>query len=120
MVPHGYLFSVRLVELGASGVGFMAAGDPDFVPSLAEATTPESAQHALTDYVVTERLLENFDGALDLIKSALDGHRSKAAYLCAPRQEAAPEAPTPLVYRTDSGRVGRGLRLDPAATRRVS
>ncbi|WP_440581017.1 BREX-2 system ATPase PglY [Streptomyces sp. PT19] len=53
----------------------------DFVLSLAEATTPEGAQHALKDYVVTERLLENFDEALDLIKSAMDGHRSKAAYL---------------------------------------
>ncbi|MFD7603146.1 phage resistance protein [Streptomyces mirabilis] len=53
----------------------------DFVLSLAEATTSEGAQHALKDYVVTERLLENFDEALDLIKSALDGHRSKAAYL---------------------------------------
>ncbi|WP_086574965.1 BREX-2 system ATPase PglY, partial [Streptomyces alboverticillatus] len=30
---------------------------------------------------VTERLLENFDQALGLIKAALDGHRSKAAYL---------------------------------------
>ncbi|GAA2411559.1 hypothetical protein GCM10010420_45640 [Streptomyces glaucosporus] len=53
----------------------------DFVLSLAEATTPEGAQHALKDYVVTERLLENFDEALGLIKSALDGHTSKAAYL---------------------------------------
>ncbi|ARP68900.1 phage resistance protein [Streptomyces pluripotens] len=53
----------------------------DFVLSLAEATTPEGAQHALQDYVVTERLLENFDEALALIKSSLDGHRSKAAYL---------------------------------------
>ncbi|MFE9169008.1 phage resistance protein [Streptomyces kebangsaanensis] len=53
----------------------------DFVLSLAEATTPEGAEHALKDYVVTERLLENFDEALDLIKAALDGHRSKAAYL---------------------------------------
>lgn len=53
----------------------------DFVLSLAEATTPEGARHALKDYVVTERLLENFDEALALIKSALDGHRSKAAYL---------------------------------------
>ncbi|MFJ8824898.1 phage resistance protein [Streptomyces sp. NPDC102467] len=53
----------------------------DFVLSLAEATTPEGAQHALKDYVVTERLLENFDEALALIKSSLDGHRSKAAYL---------------------------------------
>jgi hypothetical protein len=53
----------------------------DFVLSLAEATTPEGAGHALKDYVVTERLLDNFDEALALIKSALDGHRSKAAYL---------------------------------------
>ncbi|MEV6543505.1 phage resistance protein [Streptomyces sp. NPDC051665] len=53
----------------------------DFVLSLAEATTPEGAQNALRDYVVTERLLENFDEALALIKSSLDGHRSKAAYL---------------------------------------
>ncbi|GAA4543128.1 BREX-2 system ATPase PglY [Streptomyces collinus] len=53
----------------------------DFVLSLAEATTPEGAEHALKDYVVTERLLENFDEALDLIKAALDGDRSKAAYL---------------------------------------
>ncbi|MFF3871950.1 phage resistance protein [Streptomyces sp. NPDC001978] len=53
----------------------------DFVLSLAEATTPEGAEHALKDYVVTERLLENFDEALSLIKSALDGHTSKASYL---------------------------------------
>ncbi|MEV6012294.1 phage resistance protein [Streptomyces sp. NPDC051976] len=53
----------------------------DFVLSLAEATTSEGAEYALKDYVVTERLLANFDEALDLIKSALDGHRSKASYL---------------------------------------
>ncbi|MDF5759285.1 hypothetical protein [Spongiactinospora sp. TRM90649] len=53
----------------------------DFVLSLAEAVTPEGAGHALTDYVVTDRLLENFDEALGLIKAALDGHTSKAAYL---------------------------------------
>ncbi|MFI6637462.1 hypothetical protein ACIBI7_52005 [Nonomuraea fuscirosea] len=53
----------------------------DFVLSLAEAVTPEGVEHALKDYVVTERLLENFDEALRLIKSALDGHTSKAAYL---------------------------------------
>ncbi|MER5224956.1 BREX-2 system ATPase PglY [Streptomyces flaveus] len=53
----------------------------DFVLSLAEATTPQGAEHALKDYVVTERLLENFDEALRLIKSALDGHTSKASYL---------------------------------------
>ncbi|MEW2434179.1 DUF6079 family protein [Streptomyces caniferus] len=53
----------------------------DFVLQLSEATTPEGAEHALQDYVVTERLLENFDEALGLIKAALDGHTSKAAYL---------------------------------------
>ncbi|MEV5509912.1 BREX-2 system ATPase PglY [Streptomyces orinoci] len=53
----------------------------DYVLQLSEATTPEGAEHALKDYVVTERLLENFDEALGLIKAALDGHTSKAAYL---------------------------------------
>ncbi|MFE3449920.1 hypothetical protein ACFXJ8_13385 [Nonomuraea sp. NPDC059194] len=53
----------------------------DFVLRLAEAVTPEGAEHALKDYVVTERLLGNFDEALGLIRSALDGHESKAAYL---------------------------------------
>ncbi|AVH55970.1 MULTISPECIES: BREX-2 system ATPase PglY [Streptomyces] len=53
----------------------------DFVLQLSEATTPEGAERALKDYVVTERLLENFDEALGLIKTALDGHASKAAYL---------------------------------------
>ncbi|WP_330333133.1 phage resistance protein [Streptomyces sp. NBC_00536] len=53
----------------------------DFVLQLSEATTPEGAELALKDYVVTERLLENFDEALGLIKASLDGHTSKAAYL---------------------------------------
>ncbi|MFI6287474.1 phage resistance protein [Streptomyces sp. NPDC051018] len=53
----------------------------DFVLQLSEATTPEGAEGALRDYVVTERLLENFDEALGLIKAAVDGHTSKAAYL---------------------------------------
>ncbi|MCK8676028.1 BREX-2 system ATPase PglY [Streptomyces lichenis] len=53
----------------------------DFVLRLSEATTPEGAEAALRDYVVTERLLENFDEALGLIKAALDGGTSKAAYL---------------------------------------
>ncbi|MBT2414274.1 hypothetical protein J7I94_27635 [Streptomyces sp. ISL-12] len=35
----------------------------DFVLQLSEATTPEGAERALRDYVVTERLLENFDEA---------------------------------------------------------
>lgn len=53
----------------------------DFVLKLNEAVTPEGARAALKDYVVTDRLLGNFDEALDLIKSALDSHSSKAAYL---------------------------------------
>ncbi|MFI6796165.1 BREX-2 system ATPase PglY [Streptosporangium canum] len=53
----------------------------DFVLSLAEAVTPEGTEHALRDYVVTDRLRKNFDEALDLIKAALDGRTSKAAYL---------------------------------------
>lgn len=53
----------------------------DFVLQLSKATTPEGAEHALKDYVVTEPLLKNFDEALGLIKSAVDGHTSKAAYL---------------------------------------
>ncbi|WP_175410415.1 phage resistance protein [Streptomyces sp. TRM64462] len=53
----------------------------DFVLKLAEAVTEEGTARALRDYVVTERLLENFDEALGLIKAALDGHTSKAAYL---------------------------------------
>lgn len=85
----------------------------DFVLSLAEATTPEGAQHALKDYVVTERLLENFDEALALIKSSLDGHRSKAAYLhgsfgsgkspswpCCTRCSAATRPPVPVPSST--------------------
>jgi hypothetical protein len=53
----------------------------DFVLKLAEAVTEQGAERALRDYVVTERLLENFDEALSLIKTALDGQTSKAAYL---------------------------------------
>ncbi|GAA1440403.1 BREX-2 system ATPase PglY [Nocardiopsis tropica] len=53
----------------------------DFVLSLAEATTPGGVEDALRDYVVTDKLLDNFDEALGLIRSALDGRTSKAAYL---------------------------------------
>ncbi|MFD5186891.1 phage resistance protein [Streptomyces sp. NPDC058357] len=53
----------------------------DFVLKLAEAVSEDGTALALRDYVVTERLLENFDEALGLIKAALDGHTSKAAYL---------------------------------------
>ncbi|RKN35098.1 BREX-2 system ATPase PglY [Streptomyces hoynatensis] len=53
----------------------------DFVLKLSEAVTPEGAEAALKEYVVTDRLVGNFGEALDLIKSALDSHSSKAAYL---------------------------------------
>ncbi|WP_067482812.1 BREX-2 system ATPase PglY [Actinomadura hibisca] len=53
----------------------------DYVLSLAEATTTEGAERALKNYVVTDRLRDNFNESLDLIKSAVDGHASKAAYL---------------------------------------
>jgi len=53
----------------------------DYVLKLAEAVTPEGAAEALREYVITERLSENFDEALGLIRAALDGQTSKAAYL---------------------------------------
>ncbi|GLZ07283.1 hypothetical protein Acsp03_47490 [Actinomadura sp. NBRC 104412] len=53
----------------------------DYVLSLAEATTPEGAERALESYVLTDRLRDNFNEALDLIKAAVDGQTSKAAYL---------------------------------------
>ncbi|MFV2195459.1 BREX-2 system ATPase PglY [Nocardiopsis sp. LOL_012] len=53
----------------------------DFVLSLAEATTPEGAEAALRDYVVTDRLRDNFDEALGYIRAALEGRTSKAVYL---------------------------------------
>ncbi|MEW2352973.1 hypothetical protein [Spirillospora sp. NPDC029432] len=53
----------------------------DYVLRLAEATTPEGVERALDNYVVTDRLRQNFTEALDLIKSAVDGQTSKAAYL---------------------------------------
>ncbi|POM26622.1 hypothetical protein BTM25_10240 [Actinomadura rubteroloni] len=53
----------------------------DYVLKLADAVTPEGAERALADYVITDRLVDNFDQALGLIKAALDGGSSKAAYL---------------------------------------
>lgn len=53
----------------------------DFVLKLSDAVTEEGAANALRDYVVTDKLIENFDEALGLIRAALDGHTSKAAYL---------------------------------------
>ncbi|MEH0819831.1 BREX-2 system ATPase PglY [Micromonospora sp. CPCC 205714] len=51
----------------------------DFVLKLADSVTDADA--TLRDYVVTDRLLANFDEALGLIRSAVEGHASKAAYL---------------------------------------
>lgn len=51
----------------------------DFVLKLADSVA--DAESTLRDYVVTDRLLGNFDEALGLIRSAIEGHASKAAYL---------------------------------------
>ncbi|MEV0809242.1 hypothetical protein [Micromonospora sp. NPDC050200] len=51
----------------------------DFVLKLADSVA--DADSTLRDYVVTDRLLGNFDEALGLIRSAVEGHASKAAYL---------------------------------------
>ncbi|GAA2411305.1 hypothetical protein GCM10010433_07980 [Streptomyces pulveraceus] len=45
----------------------------------------EDAAHALQYRVAAERLLKNFDEALGLIKAALGGYTSKAAYICTVR-----------------------------------
>ncbi len=50
----------------------------DFVLALARGVGQEST---ITDYVVTEQLAGNFDRALGLIRSALEGNASRAAYL---------------------------------------
>ncbi|MFI7080336.1 hypothetical protein ACIBO1_23830 [Micromonospora sp. NPDC049903] len=51
----------------------------DFVLKLADSVA--DADSTLRDYVVTDRLLGNFDEALGLIRSAVEGQASKAAYL---------------------------------------
>ncbi|MGN9804735.1 BREX-2 system ATPase PglY [Micromonospora sp. L32] len=51
----------------------------DFVLRLSDSVADADA--TLRDYVVTDGLLGNFDEALGLIRSAVDGHASKAAYL---------------------------------------
>jgi hypothetical protein len=50
----------------------------DFVLALSQGVGKKST---ITDYVVTEQLAENFDKALGLIRSALEGNASRAAYL---------------------------------------
>ncbi|MEU5566145.1 BREX-2 system ATPase PglY [Micromonospora musae] len=51
----------------------------DFVLRLSDSVGDPDA--TLRDYVVTDRLLANFDEALGLIRSAVEGQASKAAYL---------------------------------------
>ncbi|MFD6752507.1 BREX-2 system ATPase PglY [Micromonospora gifhornensis] len=51
----------------------------DFVLKLADSVADADA--TLRDYVITDRLLGNFDEALGLIRSAVEGQASKAAYL---------------------------------------
>ncbi len=53
----------------------------DYVLQLADATTADGAAKALADYVVTDDLVQHFNEALGIIKSAVDSHSSKAAYL---------------------------------------
>lgn len=51
----------------------------DFVLKLTDGVT--DAEETLREYVITDRLVGNFDEALGLISSALAGGSSKAAYL---------------------------------------
>jgi hypothetical protein len=51
----------------------------DFVLELADGVRDAAA--TLRDYVVTEQLLAAFDDALKLVKSAVEGGQSKAAFL---------------------------------------
>lgn len=51
----------------------------DFVLKLTEGVT--RGAETVRDYVVTDPLAKNFDEALGLIRSAVDAHSSKAAYL---------------------------------------
>ncbi|MEU8404316.1 DUF6079 family protein [Nonomuraea sp. NPDC048892] len=53
--------------------------DSDFVLKLAEGVT--DAEATLRDYVITDDLVDNFRQALNLIKAAVTGQSSKAAYL---------------------------------------
>ena len=53
----------------------------DFVLKLADGISPEQAERTLRDYVVTQQLVGAFDNALAFIRSAVDSHSSKAAYL---------------------------------------
>src|SRR5262249_60625782 len=51
----------------------------DFVLNLSDVVTQPEV--VLRDYVVTPQLADCFDNALGFIRSALDAHSSKAAYL---------------------------------------
>ena len=51
----------------------------DFVQGLADGIARPEA--TLRDYAITSKLLQSFQGALSILKSALDDNRSQAAYL---------------------------------------
>ncbi|WP_285730444.1 DUF6079 family protein [Nocardiopsis sp. ATB16-24] len=58
----------------------LAVHDGDLVVKLTESTSTRQAQ-ALDEYVVTPQLAENFDQALETIRSSLVDNKSQAAYL---------------------------------------
>src|SRR5579859_2685436 len=51
----------------------------DFVLRLAEGVSQPTS--TLGDYVITEQLVACFDSALAFVRSSVEGHTSKAAYL---------------------------------------
>jgi hypothetical protein len=58
-----------------------AMSDSDLVLELARGVSKDKTAETLREYVITESLLDNFDQALGLIKGAVVGQASKAAYL---------------------------------------
>ena len=58
----------------------LAVQDGDLVVKLTESTSTRQAQ-ALDEYVVTPQLAENFDQALETIRSSIVDNKSQAAYL---------------------------------------
>jgi hypothetical protein len=58
---------------------FVSKGD--FVLKLTEGTDPSRIQHTLKNYVVTPELTSCFGDALKMVKTAVEGRTSKAAYL---------------------------------------
>lgn len=59
-----------------------SVSDSDFVFKLVESLDdPAATAQMIRNYVITDRLLENYDEALGLVQSALSTRTSKAAYL---------------------------------------